>query len=119
MILTLALKLILKEALLMARSDTRPIVGDIVWFYAAAPPGTWPSAALVVNIATAAGSGFGVPLPGSGPVLDLVVWAAAGTSSVVTGVPFYYGTRPATNIAWCTKKRVNMPGGATAWPGNN
>jgi len=103
----------------MARSATRPIVGMDVWYFSAAPPTAYPQAAKVVNVATPAGSGFGIPLPGAGPVLDLVTWNAAGTAAAVTGVPFYYGTRPATNIAWCTMPRVNMPASPTSWPGNN
>jgi hypothetical protein len=99
----------------MPRSATRPTVGDIVWYMSASPPNVLPQAALVVNIATVAGSGFGIPLPGSGPVLDLVVWDATGTSSVKTGVQFYYGTRP-TSGQWCTMRRVNMPASASSWP---
>ena len=100
----------------MARSSTRPIVGMDVWYFGAAPPAAFPQAAKVVNVATPAGSGMGISLPGSGPVLDLVTWNAAGTAAAVTGVPFYYGTRPATNIAWCTMPRVNMPATSTSWP---
>lgn len=96
----------------MARSATRPIVGTDVWYITTAPPTVLPQAAKVVNVATPAGSGFGV---GVGPVLDLVTWNAAGTSAVVTGVPFHYGTRP-TSGAWCTMPRVNMPATATSWP---
>jgi len=103
----------------MARSATRPIVGMDVWYFAAAPPAAYPQAAKVVKINVAAGSGFGIPLPGAGPTLDLVTWDATGTSAVVTAVPFYYGTRPATNIAWCTMPRVNMPASPTSWPSGN
>ena len=103
----------------MPRSATRPIVGMDVWYFSAAPPSAYPQAAKVVNIKTAAGSGMGIPLPGAGPVLDLVTWNAAGTAAAVTDIPFYYGTRPATNIAWCTMPRVNMPASPTSWPGNN
>jgi len=90
-----------------------------VWYFGAAPPAAYPQAAKVVKINVAAGSGFGIPLPGAGPTLDLVTWDATGTSAVVTAVPFYYGTRPATNIAWCTMPRVNMPASPTSWPSNN
>jgi len=69
---------------------------------------------MVVNVATPAGSGFGIALPGVGPVLDLTVFAAAGTTSAVLGVPFYYGPRPASG-AWCTMPRVNQ-NLAGAWP---
>jgi len=98
----------------MPRSLSRPQVGTIVWYYAASPPGAAPLAAMVVNVPTPAGSGFGIPLPGAGPTLDLTVFAAAGTTSAVLGVPFYYGTRPASG-AWCTMPRVNQ-NLAGAWP---
>jgi hypothetical protein len=71
---------------------------------------------MVANVATPAGSGFGMNFPGSGPVLDLTVFAAAGTTSAVLGVPFYYGSRP-TSGAWCTMPRVNQ-NVAGAWPSN-
>ncbi len=100
----------------MSRSPTRPIVGMDVWYYTAAPPSAMPQAGKVVAVTTPAGSGFGIPLPGAGPVLTLAVWDAAGAMTAVAGVPFYYGTRPATNIAWCTMPRVNMPATPTSWP---
>jgi hypothetical protein len=97
----------------MARSATRPIVGGIVWYFTAAPPSALPQAALVVAVTTPAGSGFGV---GVGPVLTLAVWDAAGAMTAVAGVPFHYGTRPATSIPWCTMPRVYMPATPTSWP---
>lgn len=102
----------------MPRSATRPIVGSDVWYFTAAPPTAYPQAAKVVKVTTAAGSGFGIPLPGAGPVLDLETWDAAGVAAVVTGVAFHYGTRPASG-AWCTMPRVNMPASPTSWPSGN
>lgn len=96
----------------MARSESRPIVGSMVWYYTAAPPVLLPQAALVTAVTTPAGSGMGI---GVGPVLTLTTWNAAGTAAAVTGVPFHYGTRPVSG-AWCTMRRVNMPASATDWP---
>ena len=100
----------------MARSQTRPIVGDIVWVFANSPPTAFPQAAIVVGVSAAGGSGMGGP-PGLGPVLDLCVLQPTGNTAPALGVQFYYGTRPAPGaVNWCTMKRVNMPATATSWP---
>lgn len=89
----------------MPRSLTRPQTGQVVWYYAAAPPVGQPNAALVVN--TVDKSTFGLA------VFD----RATGVASYVPSVPFHYGTRPASG-AWCTMMRVNEPA-AGMWPSSN
>jgi hypothetical protein len=101
----------------MARSATRPIVGSIVWLLDASPPTIYPQAAMVVGINTAAGSGFGVGMPGAGPKLDLIVFQPTGNTAPALAVQFYYGTRPPPGaVNWCTMPRVNMPASPTAYP---
>jgi hypothetical protein len=101
----------------MPRSRTRPIVGDIVWLLDASPPTAYPTAAIVVGIATPAGSGFGIGMPGAGPILDLCAFLATGNTAPALGVRFYYGTRPPPGaVNWCTMPRVNMPASPTSFP---
>lgn len=97
----------------MPRSLTRPQVGTVVWYFAAAPPVAGPLSATVLRQVATAGTGVGSPPP----TFDLAVSAVAdGTVSFVAAVPFHYGTRPTTG-AWCTMPRVNTPA-AGVWPSN-
>jgi hypothetical protein len=95
----------------MPRTLTRPQVGNIIWYFAAAPPVAGPLPATVLRQVATAGTGVGSPPP----TFDLAVSAVAdGTVSFVAAVPFYYGTRPTTG-AWCTMPRINTPA-AGVWP---
>jgi hypothetical protein len=94
----------------MPRSLTRPQVGTVVWYYAAAPPVAGPLPATVIAAVATAGTGIGSPPP----TFDLFVIAIDGTTSKVAAVPFYYGTRPTTG-AWCTMPRTFTPP-AGVWP---
>lgn len=87
----------------MPRTLTRPQVGQVVWYFAASPPGTKPLAAMVVNT-------------DSPTMFDLTVFAADGTTAPALNVPFHYGTRPTTG-AWCTMRRVEE-NAAGKWPGS-
>ena len=95
----------------MPRSLTRPQVGTVVWYFAAAPPVAGPLVAQVMAAVTTAGTGVFSPPP----TFDLAVMAAAdAVVTKVAAVPFHYGTRPTTG-AWCTMPRVNTPL-AGVWP---
>jgi hypothetical protein len=98
----------------MPRSKTRPQVGDIIWYFAAAPPVAGPLPATVLRQVATSGSGVG----STPPTFDLAVSAVAdGTVTFAAAVPFHYGTRPTTG-AWCTMPRVNTPA-AGVWPSGN
>src|SRR5262245_28608127 len=98
----------------MPKTLTRPVVGQGVWYYTAAPPtGLVPLPGVVLALVAGGGTGVGSPAP----TYDLDVVAADGTHSKAAAVPFHYGTRPASG-AWCTMPRVNVPASGQ-WPSSN
>jgi len=90
----------------MPKSLTRPVPGQWIWYYANNPPVGLPSPALVCQVVSEASEGQFGPAP----TYNLYVIAPDGTvTGAVTGVPYYYGSRPVGAIAWCTMMRVRVP----------
>jgi hypothetical protein len=96
----------------MPRTLTRPVTGQIVWYFAAAPPATAPIAALVIaSVATNVSLGVGGPPP----TYNLATFdPTTGAITAAAAVPFHYGTRPVSG-AWCTMMRINEPAPGS-WP---
>lgn len=90
----------------MPRSLTRPITGQIVWYYTAAPPSAPPLAAIVCG--TIDRTHF-----------NLWVLNADGTLlGAKPNVVYHHLTRPAASAEWCTMPRINE-NAAGKWPSND